>query len=1156
MAKLSEKQKTLEFERIVLTGTIDEIKAKYQEVGPIELAARSLGMACRFRGLEAVKALVELGFDFCYDDSPSFRGKYDCGYTSAGRYQVTSDYLLLLLDDCDCQSSFGIHSGYKDRYSGNYTDEAFENLTIISEDERAEIIKYLYQNRKEAWFQADKLLYYSIISQSDFAIRTLKSLGVVIPKQEKEYLTKGGTGLDFQDYQKSLFRNDPKKLQKQFEYWFAELNDNEKLIIYKTYAEEYADVLFSPEVYSFIKDRADFSKVSKKNILMKLVDNNNAAAVTVLCNDGWTEKKALRDSLISAANEKGSTDTLAVLIDYKNRTSDPIKEMEEEDRKLMSELNANPMSVASLKKLFAYEALEDGTYRITRYKGDQTVVAVPEKIGKVKVTAIGAGAFAADSRFCKNEEEIRRRNTITVISLPDSISSIEIRAFCDCKGLTRIDLPSTLKTIETETFSGCSGLTYINLPSTITQINTRAFYRCSSLTEIDLPASLRAISFSVFDGCESLRRINFPPDLKSIGSYAFSGCKALERVDLPESLYAIESNAFQGCINLSEIHIPDSIEKIDCDFNDTKWAEGHVDGPFYYNDILICYKNACGNVKIKDGTRIIAGYAFAKTDVADVTIPDSVVRISNGAFSGCSSLKTIDFGNGVKTIGNAAFNNCEALETIIIPKSVTSIGNAETFGNAVFWGCENIKDVYISAETTEVGGIECLLNNKGLTLHTPSGSAAEGLAAPRKVKIVHDTPDNPSEKSEEPVDFVLNIDNGELKSCYGTKSRVEINETVTKVGHNAFANNKDITEVVLPDTVTSIGYYSFMNCENLKRFEAPQQLASMGKSAFEGCKQLESIELNEGLNEISERAFKDCVNLKKIVIPASVRKINPYAFANCKSLEQIIFEGKDITLGNYRDCRVFMGCESLKAISIPTLWNESLCGMFENCISLGEIKFAEDSYFNAIDSRMFAGCSKLQEIELPKCVKSIVEDAFDGCTELKRIFLSNEEIWKKLPTNIKNMYISGVAYKICNNTANEFELNEVLPYIRKQKKRLLESMPDNRDLIQVIENKDAPTKKKQPSEEPKAQPQVSEFSINGGVFVTTGLSLKDEAWVKEQVEAKGGAFKGGFVKSITCLVINPDYERETTKLTKTKALIAEGKDVRIVTFEEFKDIVK
>ena len=171
MAKMSEKQKTLEFERIVLTGTFDEIKAKYQEVGPIELPARSLGMACRFRGLEVVKALVELGLYFHRPTEPSFRGKYDCGYTTASRYQVTSDYLLLLLDDCDCQSSFGIHSGYLDRYSGKYTDEAFENLTLVSEDERAEIIEYLYQNSKATRFRADKLLYYSILSQSDFAIK-------------------------------------------------------------------------------------------------------------------------------------------------------------------------------------------------------------------------------------------------------------------------------------------------------------------------------------------------------------------------------------------------------------------------------------------------------------------------------------------------------------------------------------------------------------------------------------------------------------------------------------------------------------------------------------------------------------------------------------------------------------------------------------------------------------------------------------------------------------------------------------------------------------------------------------------------------------------------------------------------------------------------
>ncbi len=1178
MAKLSEKQKTVEFERTVLTGTVDEIKAKYQEVGPIELPARSLGMACRFRGLEVVKTLVELGLFFHRPTEPSFRGKYDCGYTSAGRYQVTSDYLLLLLDDCDCQSSFGIHSGYRDRYSGKYTDEAFNNLQMVSEEERSEIIEYLFQNKKSAHFQADKLLYYSILSQNDFAIRTLKSLGVVIPSHEKEYLTDGGTGLDFQDYQKSLFRNNPKELKKQFEYWFAELKDNEKLIIYKTYAEEYADILFSPEVYSFIKDRTDFSKVSKKNILMKLVENNNAAAVTVLCNDGWVEKKTLRDSLISAANEKGSVDALAVLIDYKNRTSDPIKEREDEDRKLMQELNANPMSVASLKKQFAYETLPDGTYRITRYKGDQTMVTVPEKIGKTTVTAIGEGAFSSDSRFCKNEDEVKRRIAITDITLPDSVDTIERCAFSDCTGLTYIKLSQSLKTIEESAFRKCVKLAEIDLPESITQIGNNAFSDCSSLTHLELPNSILTISYSAFSGCESLKEVSLPANLESISSYAFYECKSLESVDLPDSLKVIGGSAFTRCNCLSEVNIPESIERIDCDFGDTKWAAVHANEPFYYNDILISNKGACGKVEIKGGTRIVAGYAFAQSDITSVTIPDSVVQICDGAFSNCKSLKEVDFGNGIKSIGNGAFTNCEALETIVIPKSVTRIGNPEVFGSSVFWGCNNIKDLYIPAETTEVCGIDCLLHNKDLTIHTPVGSAAESIAATRKVRVIHDTPDNPSEEAAESENFVLTIDNGELKSCYGTKSRVEINETVIKVGHNAFANNKDVTEVVLPDTVTSIGYYSFMNCENLKHFEAPQQLTSMGKSAFEGCKQLESVVLNEKLNEVSERAFRNCVNLKKIVIPASVKRINSHAFENCKRLEEIVFKGKGISFGDHYANRTFSGCESLKTITIPISdrrWYDSLEEMFINCTSLESVCFTKDSNFTTIYPRMFAGCSRLKEIEIPECVETFAEDAFDGCAELKRLFLSNEKIWKKLPTSIKNLYISGVAYKICNNTANDFELNEVLPYIRKQKKRLLESMPDNHDLIQVLDSDEAKQSKNHSAKASGSQFAVSENDHSGDVlntspvegnlpedrvfqgkkFVTTGLTAADERWVQQEVESRGGEYKPKFVVSLDFLIYNPDYDHETVKLTRAREQVEKGKPVHIITLEAFKKLI-
>ena len=330
--KLSDKAKTLLFEKMVLTGSIEEIKNCFSEIGMIEMPARSLGMACRFRGLEVVKTLIQLGFDFCYTNTPAFRGKYDCGYTTAGFYQVASDYLLLILDNCDCQSSFGIHSGYKDRYSGKFIDEAFSSLTIISEDERAEIIEYLYQNKKEAWFQADKLLYYSILSQSDFAIRKLKSLGVTIPKQEKGYITEGGKGLDFEDYQKSLFRNDSDELKKQFEYWLDEINDGEKIVIFKTYAEKYADQLFSPEVYSVIKDRADFSRVNKKAIMEHFVDTDNSTALALLLNDNWANKRQLKEVLINRAEDKESVRALEVLNNSVSKTAVLVESRQESEK--------------------------------------------------------------------------------------------------------------------------------------------------------------------------------------------------------------------------------------------------------------------------------------------------------------------------------------------------------------------------------------------------------------------------------------------------------------------------------------------------------------------------------------------------------------------------------------------------------------------------------------------------------------------------------------------------------------------------------------------------------------------------------------------------------------------------------------------------------
>ena len=103
-------------------------------------------------------------------------------------------------------------------------------------------------------------------------------------------------------------------------------------------------------------------------------------------------------------------------------------------------------------------------------------------------------------------------------------------------------------------------------------------------------------------------------------------------------------------------------------------------------------------------------------------------------------------------------------------------------------------------------------------------------------------------------------------------------------------------------------------------------------------------------------------------------------------------------------------------------------------------------------------------------------------------------------------------------------------------------------------NFDGPSSNKKAVTKTKEEKQGNETlsgEYAGKVFVTTGLEKADEDLVKQTIEKKGGTFKTNFVVGIDCLVINPDYSHETTKLKKTKELIEKGKNVDIITFHDF-----
>lgn len=86
--------------------------------------------------------------------------------------------------------------------------------------------------------------------------------------------------------------------------------------------------------------------------------------------------------------------------------------------------------------------------------------------------------------------------------------------------------------------------------------------------------------------------------------------------------------------------------------------------------------------------KLIYGNAFREgnNEIASVSIPSSVTKISYQAFMGCNDLKEVIIkdDSSLTIIDNAAFSSCLSLETIFIPSSVT------TFGNGVFYNCPNL----------------------------------------------------------------------------------------------------------------------------------------------------------------------------------------------------------------------------------------------------------------------------------------------------------------------------------------------------------------------------------------------------------------------------------------------------------------------------------
>lgn len=525
--ELAQEERAAQLQRAVINGTVQEIVEVYDALGYVEMSAPALGLACRFRGLEVVKVLVEKGATFDFPSTEEIEIKYHChiGEKHAQyRENYRTNYALYFLK-CYRGGVKGARCLQGMKFFKNQKRDDGTLLPFLADSARSAVLDYLLLNQKKLAFQPEELLFYAIFARDDFLYEELKKRRICLAPKRIHAMTEGtladGYWFEFGTLTGKLADRDFVSVMQRLS---TELDGKPFRLTEKTF-DSIQNRFHDFSIFEFFLEHFRREKMQPAKIMRCVIDRNLVEAMPLIEREGWLGTPRKREEMIAYTAEQERTELLAWLLDFKNRTADFAAEQEKADKRLMRKLNATLDSVMALSQLWSYKKTADGTLTITNYKGSATEVTVPEKIGKSIVTAIGKGTFTGEENQCRNNETMNR-------------------------GATKEQIRQHKK------------ITKIVLPDTIQLIGAGAFQCMEELREINIPAGVREIGEAAFAACAALRTLTIPPNVKRIGKKAFLGCAALETVYISEGVEELGAGVFAKCSKLRKVYMPASIQCI------------------------------------------------------------------------------------------------------------------------------------------------------------------------------------------------------------------------------------------------------------------------------------------------------------------------------------------------------------------------------------------------------------------------------------------------------------------------------------------------------------------------------------------------------------------------------------------------------------------
>lgn len=421
--------------------------------------------------------------------------------------------------------------------------------------------------------------------------------------------------------------------------------------------------------------------------------------------------------------------------------------------------------------------------------------------------------------------------------------------------LSTVILPANLETIGNYAFEGNRLLLNIIIPGSVTSIGEGAFKDCENLTGLlVIPDSVTSIGSQAFLRCSSLTGLVIGESVEFIGSLAFGDCKNLTgTLIIPNSVTEIGKSAFINCDELTELYLGESVRSIGVHAftsdspNGSKLTTLHYNAincalPDTHNSYTLVFSRTLKTVIIGDKVEAIPPYAFSRTELPEITIPNSVTSIGVSAFEYCRNLTTATIGESVTHIAVGAFTN-DYLNSTLTTLYFNAI-NCETTKFP-----RTIKNLYIGDKVSQIPD-NAFQDCKVLTeVHIPNS--------------------------------VTSIGENAFENC-DSLSVLTISNSVTSIGKEAFRYCFALTELIIPESVTFIGEEAFRGCHNLStlHFNAtncePPQSSSWHSSPFP--EELETIIIGHGVTKIPDSMFNYCSGVRNIIISETVKSIGKDAF--------------------------------------------------------------------------------------------------------------------------------------------------------------------------------------------------------------------------------------------------------------------------------------